>query len=162
MVECAKLWTLSRTDSTRLLFATALLLVTLLRRGRSDSLLVMKNVGIQISLQRSWRFLTSSDRFVPVDRIMDMVIHEGFHGYGLVIFYLAILIRTTNENQDTEDTIAVVFPQILPRKAVLVPIWRQTRLLLFGKQPRYRKRTFGKKLESLAIPEETTFCQELD
>lgn len=141
--SCIDLWNLEyetilqlpHSTIAQVFAATLLALVLLLRRERRDTLLVMENIGLQLTQQRPWRFISNSDRFIPVNQLLDIVIHEGFHGYGQVIFYLCVITRpktSENSSSNNSNNIALVFPQILPRRDALVPIWRQSRQLLFA------------------------------
>lgn len=62
-------------------------------------------------------------RFIPLDKIDDLVIHEGFVGFE-VRFYLAIILKD-------EDRLEVIFPTTRPRRKVLERVWRQSRVILF-------------------------------
>lgn len=130
------------------LLSVFFLMVVLARRRPCDTLLVMKNVGLQLKLKRAWVFQSNEERFIPVENIIDVVIHEGFHGYGQVIFHLCVLMKAneTENYGDETNPIALVFPQILPRKETIIPVWRESRKLLFGDVPRYWRRIPGKGL----------------
>ena len=55
-----------------------------------DTLIVMRGIGIQLQSKKMWRF-QSSDSFIPINNMIDLVIHEGFHDYGQVIFLFMCL-----------------------------------------------------------------------
>ena len=55
--------------------------------------------------------------------MIDLVIHEGFHDYGQVIFYLCVLTKANND----KNPITIVFPEFLPRKDILLTVWRLSR-----------------------------------
>lgn len=109
-----------------------------------DSITVMKGIGIQLNSKKLWRF-QSSNSFIPIDKMIDLVIHEGFHDYGQVIFYLCIL---TKANTD-KNSITVVFPEFLPRKDILLTVWTLSRELLFGSSQRYWRRVPGQGLKQV-------------
>jgi phosphatidylinositol glycan class H protein len=75
----------------------------------------MRSVGVQTTTH-------GTSHFIPLDAITDIVIHEGFVGFG-VKFYLAIL--------QHDGSIEVVFPESLPQRRDLERVWRQTRKALF-------------------------------
>jgi phosphatidylinositol glycan class H protein len=64
-----------------------------------------------------------SSRFIPTSAIQDVFIHEAFRGFE-VRFYLAIVVRG-------EEDVVVVFPSLLPRRAILEEVWRGTRTCLW-------------------------------
>lgn len=146
---CAEtLRSLPRNIMIQNLLSILFIMVILSRRRPCDTLLVMKNVGIQLKLERAWHFQSNQERFIPVKNIIDIVIHEGFHGYGQVIFHLCVLMKASETDRygDESNPIALVFPQILPRKETIIPVWRESRKLLFGDVPRYWRRVPGKGL----------------
>lgn len=129
-----------------ILVLAAALFVVYCRQDAHESILVIKDVGIQLNSRPRWKFLATSDSdsFIPLANIMDLVIHEGFHGYGQVIFYMCILLqRKENDGETDEDAIKVVFPGLLPRKDLLLRVWTQSRTVLFGDTRRYWRRVPG-------------------
>ena len=52
-----------------------------------------------------------------------MFIHEAFIGFE-VRFYLAIVVRG-------EEDVVVVFPTLLPRRAILETVWRGAKACLY-------------------------------
>ncbi|KAK6877665.1 Phosphatidylinositol N-acetylglucosaminyltransferase subunit gpi15 [Candida tropicalis] len=109
-----------------------------------DSITVMKGIGIQLNSKKLWKF-QSYDSFIPIENMIDLVIHEGFHEYGQVIFYLCVL---TKANGD-KNSITVVFPEFLPRKDILLTVWTLSRELLFGSTQRYWRRVPGQGLKQV-------------
>lgn len=86
----------------------------------------MRSVGLQTEGG-------GATRFIPLDRIVDMVIHEGFVGFE-VRHFLAVMLR--------DDTrLEVVFPRSLPRRKVLERVWRQAREVLFDEDDHRQKTT---------------------
>lgn len=136
-------------------FGTLLIaVVTFLYQERQDELLVMKNIGIQLNSKTNWKFFTKADKnmFIPHSNIIDLVIHEGFYGYGQVIFYMCILTKNGSNNgtftqNKTEEMIKVVFSELLPRKEILLTVWKQSREMLFGTNKRYFRRVPGQGLK---------------
>lgn len=111
-----------------------------------DSLIVMRGIGAQLISKRLWAF-QNSGKFLPLNSMIDLVIHEGFHDYGQVIFYLCFLTKSTTEMPTKkEDAIKVVFKEYLPRKEILMQVWTMSRPLLFGENRRYWRRVPGQGL----------------
>ena len=109
-----------------------------------DTLIVMRGIGIQLQSKKMWRF-QSSDSFIPINNMIDLVIHEGFHDYGQVIFYLCVLTKANND----KNPITIVFPEFLPPKDILLTVWRLSRELLFGSTKRYWRRVPGQGLKQV-------------
>lgn len=123
-----------------LVAAVALLLL----QPQCDSLIVMEDMGVQLSSRRRWRFLRGdSTEFIPCSDIIDIVVHEAFHGYGQVIFYMCILTKAQGGGGgvgDGSSAVKVVFPNFLPRKDMLLQVWRQSRSMLYGSTRRSYRR----------------------
>lgn len=117
------------------------------KRQPEDSMLVIRDVGIQLDSVLGWRFTNKSDKsmFIALKDIIDIVINEGFHGYGQVIFYMCIL-RKSQKDDTEEKPLQIVFPQLLPRKDILLQVWKQSRQVLFGSSRRYWRRVPGQGL----------------
>ncbi|KAK4569340.1 hypothetical protein LTR86_003102 [Recurvomyces mirabilis] len=90
---------------------------------RTESLLVIRGLGVQTSTSSTSYLWTSSARFIPTTAIQDIFIHEAFKGFE-VRFYLAIVV-------EGEEEVVVVFPNLLPRREVLEEVWRGTRACLY-------------------------------
>ncbi|KAK3673344.1 hypothetical protein LTR78_006890 [Recurvomyces mirabilis] len=90
---------------------------------RTESLLVIRGLGVQTSTSSPSYLWTSSARFIPTTAIQDILIHEAFKGFE-VRFYLAIVV-------EGEEEVVVVFPNLLPRRDVLEEVWRGTRACLY-------------------------------
>jgi len=58
--------------------------------------------------------------------IQDIFIHEAFKGFE-VKFYLAIVVKG-------EEDVVVVFPVLLPRRAILEEVWRGARNCLWERE----------------------------
>lgn len=140
----------------RLLFLALTSFFTFCRNEQEDSMLVVKDVGIQLKSVPTWKFSRKeTQHFFPLRSIIDLVIHEGFHGYGQVIFYMCVLSkpkRNSEENSlhsstsSSQELIKVVFPQFLPRKDILIRVWKESRTVLFGSTRRYFRRVPGEGL----------------
>lgn len=115
------------------------------RKGyTTESLLVIRGLGVQTSTSSSSYLWTSSTRFIPTTSVQDIFIHEAFKGFE-VKFYLCIVV-------EREADLVVVFPvstrltwcglwlcgmfaditmkSILPRRDVLEEVWRGARACL--------------------------------
>lgn len=113
----------------------------------SDTLLVMEDMGIQISSMSKWKFLNIGrhGKFIPTSEIIDLVIHEGFHGYGQVIYYMCVLTR----DKERGNAVKVIFPNFLPRKEILLQVWKQSRQMLYGNTRRHYRHVPGQGLREV-------------
>lgn len=140
----------TKTDMVQIIALLAALLISYSRRSREDTMIVMKNIGIQLQYQSNWKFLfnksANKNTFIPVNNIIDLVIHEGFYGYGQVIYYMCVLTKT-NPNVSDNDMIKVVFSELLPRKHLLITVWKQSREILFNNKRMYWRRVPGQGLK---------------
>ncbi|KAL5612091.1 uncharacterized protein BROUX77_002247 [Berkeleyomyces rouxiae] len=98
--------------------------VSLLRVHTAESLLVLRGLGIQTSsvATGSLLYAPASTRFIPTEKIQDVLVNEGFLGFE-VRFYLLIVV-------DGEDDVVVVFPKLLPGKDVVTTVWRGVKACL--------------------------------
>ncbi|KAF2278999.1 uncharacterized protein EI97DRAFT_354873, partial [Westerdykella ornata] len=98
-------------------------LYLVLRRGYTEeALLILPSLGLQTltSSPTYFPFLSApTTRFIPTPSIQDIFIHEAFRGFE-VRFYLAVVVKG-------EPEVVVVFPKLLPRRAVLERVWRGVR-----------------------------------
>ncbi|KAK5019269.1 hypothetical protein LTR16_000458 [Cryomyces antarcticus] len=102
----------------------ALVLWTVLRKGYTkESLLVLRGLGIQTSTSSPTYLSTSTTRFIPTNMIQDIFIHEAFKGFE-VRFYLAVVV-------EGEEEAVVVFPNVLPKRAILEEVWRGAKACLY-------------------------------
>ncbi|ODV79874.1 uncharacterized protein CANTADRAFT_218129 [Suhomyces tanzawaensis NRRL Y-17324] len=125
-------------------------ILVVMRQTPEDSVIVMKDIGVQLVSKKSWRFQNNVEVFVPLKDIIDLVIHEAFHNYGQVIFYLCVLTKPSQtDSTKSENIIKVVFPEFLPRKDILLQVWKLSRGLLFGETKRYFRRVPGQGLKEI-------------
>jgi phosphatidylinositol glycan class H protein len=89
-----------------------------------ESLTVLCGLGVQTSTTSSIYLRTPTTRFIPTTSIQDIFIHEAFRGFE-VRFYLAVVV-------EGQEDVVVVFPRLLPRRAMLEEVWRGTRACLYG------------------------------
>ncbi|KAK4228345.1 phosphatidylinositol N-acetylglucosaminyltransferase subunit gpi15 [Podospora fimiseda] len=106
-------WVLLLSSSAVIYFAFFVQLYT------TESLLVLRGLGIQISTG-GWGRKT---RFIPTEKIRDILINEAFRGFE-VRYYLIVLV-------EGEEDVVVVFPRLLPRKKIVEAVWRGVRGCLF-------------------------------
>ncbi|KNG85673.1 phosphatidylinositol N-acetylglucosaminyltransferase [Aspergillus nomiae NRRL 13137] len=103
---------------------SAIIIYGVFRKGYTEeSLLVIRGLGIQTSTSSLTYLSKASTRFIPTTQIQDIVIHEAFKGFE-VRFYLAIIV-------DGEPEVVVVFPKLLPNRAILEEVWRGSRHCLY-------------------------------
>ncbi|GIC87237.1 PIG-H family GPI synthesis protein [Aspergillus udagawae] len=88
-----------------------------------ESLLVIRGLGIQTSTSSATYLSKAATRFIPTTQIQDIVIHEAFKGFE-VCFYLAVIV-------EGEPDVVVVFPKLIPRRAILEEVWRGSRRCLY-------------------------------
>jgi phosphatidylinositol glycan class H protein len=102
-----------------------------------ESLLVLRTLGIQTSTTSSTYLSTATTRFIPTSAVQDTFIHEAFKGFE-VRYYLGVAVKGEGE-------ITVVFPTLLPGRAIVEQVWRGARGCLWqgerkeGKQQGERK-----------------------
>ncbi|KAF2832384.1 hypothetical protein CC86DRAFT_313370 [Ophiobolus disseminans] len=107
--------------------ALVILFLVFRRNYIEESLTVLRGLGIQTSTTSSTYLQTPTTRFIPTTSIQDIFIHEAFRGFE-VRFYLVIVV-------EGEEDVVVVFPQLLPRRAMLEEVWRGARKCLWeGKE----------------------------
>lgn len=111
-----------------LALSLALLYLTTLRIHTTESLLVLRGLGIQTSSTggsylASWR---AGTRFIPTEKIRDVLINEAFRGFA-VRYYLVVVV-------DGEEDVVVVFPRLLPRRKIVERVWRGCRGCLWEPQ----------------------------
>lgn len=99
----------------------AALYLTTLRIHTTESLLVLRGLGVQTSSTggsylAGWR---AGTRFIPTEKIRDVLINEAFRGFA-VRYYLVVVV-------DGEEDVVVVFPRLLPRRRVVEAVWRGVR-----------------------------------
>lgn len=138
-------------DAITTLVLSVVAVTLLCLQETSDSIIVMKQLGVQISSKSKWRFLNhrNNKEFIPLSEIIDIVIHEGFHGYGQVVFYMCVLTRAQGPGSAEGNGIKVVFPNFLPRKDILLQVWRHSRKVLYGDQRRHFRHVPGQGLREV-------------
>lgn len=114
--------------SLLLALGLALLYLATLRIHTTESLLVLRGLGIQTSSTggsylASWR---AGTRFIPTEKIRDVLINEAFRGFA-VRYYLVVVV-------DGEEDVVVVFPRLLPRRNIVERVWRGCRGCLWEPQ----------------------------
>ncbi|KAK4189958.1 GPI-GlcNAc transferase complex, PIG-H component-domain-containing protein [Podospora australis] len=127
----------------------AIYLALFLQLHTTESLLVLRGLGIQTSSGWSPPFGTSGSgetntrtnwwkwvgrggalwgwapktRFIPTEKIRDVLINEAFRGFE-VRYYLIVVV-------EGEEDVVVVFPKLLPRKKIVEAVWRGVRGCLY-------------------------------
>ena len=100
-----------------------------LRPHREESLLVLRGLGVQTS-ESGRTFLSGAwgagarTRFIPTDKIQDVLVNEAFTRGFEVRYYLVVVV------EDEEDVV-VVFPGLLPRRKIVETVWRGVRECLY-------------------------------
>ncbi|KAI9046777.1 hypothetical protein LZ554_009514 [Drepanopeziza brunnea f. sp. 'monogermtubi'] len=101
----------------------ALLYLLSLRLHTTESLLVLRGLGIQTSSSSATYLSSSATRFIPTVKIQDVLVNEAFRGFE-VRYYLVVVV-------EGEESVVVVFPRLLPRRDVVEKVWRGCRACLF-------------------------------
>ncbi|KAE9366015.1 hypothetical protein N431DRAFT_87965 [Stipitochalara longipes BDJ] len=102
--------------------ATILYLLSL-RLHTTESLLVLRGLGIQTSSSSDTFLSGSTTRFIPTEKIQDILVNEAFRGFE-VRYYLVVVV-------EGEESVVVVFPRLLPRRQIIETVWRGVRSCLF-------------------------------
>jgi phosphatidylinositol glycan class H protein len=102
-----------------------------LRLHTSESLLVLRGLGIQTSTSSTTYLSTAATRFIPTEKIQDIFINEAFRGFE-VRYYLVVVV-------EGEDEVVVVFPRLLPRRRIVESVWRGARECLYEPEKGERK-----------------------
>ncbi|KAK2018885.1 GPI-GlcNAc transferase complex [Colletotrichum eremochloae] len=92
---------------------------TLRREHTTESLLVLRGLGIQTSSTSGSYLSAAATRFIPTEKIQDVLVNEAFRGFE-VRYYLIVIV-------EGEEDLVVVFPRLLPRKKIVETVWRGVR-----------------------------------
>lgn len=107
-----------------LLPLSAGLLWLLSRRGYAcEGLLVLRGLGVQTSESAGSYLATTATRFIPTEKIRDIFVNEAFRGFE-VRYYLVVVV-------EGEEDVVVVFPGLLPKRAIVEEVWRGVRGCLY-------------------------------
>jgi phosphatidylinositol N-acetylglucosaminyltransferase subunit H len=107
-----------------LLPVSLVILYTLsLRLYTTESLLVLRGLGIQTSTSSETYLSSNTTRFIPTEKIQDILVNEAFRGFE-VRYYLVVVV-------EGEESVVVVFPRLLPRRRIVETVWRGCRGCLF-------------------------------
>ncbi|KAH6713555.1 GPI-GlcNAc transferase complex [Leptodontidium sp. MPI-SDFR-AT-0119] len=101
----------------------SLLYLLSLRLHTTESLLVLRGLGIQTSSSSNTYLSSSTTRFIPTEKIQDILVNEAFRGFA-VRYYLVVVV-------EGEEEVVVVFPRLLPRRDIVERVWRGCRACLF-------------------------------
>ncbi|KAH8677299.1 GPI-GlcNAc transferase complex, PIG-H component-domain-containing protein [Xylariales sp. PMI_506] len=96
---------------------------SVVRLHARESLLVLRGLGVQTSSTPATVLGGAVTRFIPTEKIQDVLVAEAFRGFG-VRYYLTVVV-------EDEDELVVVFPKLLPRRDVVERVWRGARRCLF-------------------------------
>ncbi|KAM0325395.1 hypothetical protein ACHAQA_007381 [Verticillium albo-atrum] len=99
--------------------ATLLLWASLRRVHKTESLLVLRGLGIQTSSSAGSYLSRTATRFIPTEKIRDVLVNEAFRGFE-VRHYLVVVV-------DGEGELVVIFPGLLPRRRIVETVWRGVR-----------------------------------
>jgi phosphatidylinositol N-acetylglucosaminyltransferase subunit H len=94
-----------------------------LRSGKSESLLVMRGLGVQTTETPGSYLRATATRFIPTEKIRDVFVNEAFRGFE-VRYYLVVVV-------EGEEEVVVVFPGLLPGRKIVETVWRGVRECLY-------------------------------
>ena len=103
------------------------LYVCVVRVHAEERLLVLRGLGIQTSTGAATVLGRPTTRFIPTEKIRDVLVAEAFRGFA-VRHYLVVVV-------DGEEDVVVVFPRLLPRPRILEKVWRGVRRCLYEYDP---------------------------
>jgi phosphatidylinositol glycan class H protein len=103
--------------------SASLLYLLSLRLHTTESLLVLRGLGIQTSSSSSTFLSGSTTRFIPTEKIQDILVNEAFRGFEVRYYLVAVV--------EGEESVVVVFPRLLPRRQIVETVWRGVRGCLF-------------------------------
>eukprot|EP00898_Chlorokybus_atmophyticus_P000097 jgi/Chlat1/1088/Chrsp110S01545 len=116
---------LVRTQSVVLSIAALLVLIARkLLQVRSESLLVLRGVGVQLCT--TYYSGLSSFTFLDIERVRALVINEAI-GAVTCHFYMAIIVEGS-------DSMTLVFPKLLPRIAILRKVYQEAHPAMFPQE----------------------------
>ncbi|KAI1471322.1 GPI-GlcNAc transferase complex, PIG-H component-domain-containing protein [Daldinia caldariorum] len=95
------------------------------RIGAEERLLVLRGLGVQTSSTGGTVFSPLQTRFIPTEKIRDVLINEAFRAFE-VRHYLVVAV-------EAEEHLVVVFPRLLPRPRVVEKVWKGARGCLYGR-----------------------------
>lgn len=84
---------------------------------------MLRGLGIQTSTSSATYLSSATTRFIPTEKIQDILVNEAFRGFE-VRYYLVVVV-------EGEERVVVVFPRLLPRREVVETVWRGARGVLF-------------------------------
>ncbi|KAI6248134.1 Phosphatidylinositol N-acetylglucosaminyltransferase subunit gpi15 [Erysiphe necator] len=90
---------------------------------KTESLLVLRSLGVQTSSSSTIFGIGNTTRFIPTEKIQDILINEAFCGFE-VRYYLIVVV-------EGEKELVVVFPGLSPRLDIVEKVWRGTRACLW-------------------------------
>jgi phosphatidylinositol glycan class H protein len=108
--------------------AAILCYILSLRVYSSESLLVLRGLGVQTSESPKTYLTSAPTRFIPTEKIQDIFVNEAFRGFE-VRYYLIVVV-------EGEEDVVVVFPGLLPKRSIVEMVWRGARECLYEKGDR--------------------------
>ncbi|KYQ96829.1 hypothetical protein DLAC_11575 [Tieghemostelium lacteum] len=105
-----------------LVFLIIVRLVSKLYIAKEESLIVMRELGVQ--LKRKYYFRPEIIEFIDKTKIEQIIINEGITHHS-VIFYMCFLVEGKNK-------MVLAFEDLVPRRDVLLQIYRGTLALMYG------------------------------
>ena len=90
-----------------------------LRLSTTESLLVLRGLGLQTTTSSPSYLSTPTTRFIPMEKIQDVFVNEAFRGFE--VRYLLVVVV------EGEEELVVVFPRLLPGRKIVEVVWRGVR-----------------------------------
>lgn len=84
---------------------------------------MLRGLGIQTSTSSETYLSSATTRFIPTEKIQDILVNEAFRGFE-VRYYLVVVV-------EGEEEVVVVFPRLLPRRQIVETVWRGVRRCLY-------------------------------
>ncbi|RKF64043.1 Phosphatidylinositol N-acetylglucosaminyltransferase subunit gpi15 [Erysiphe neolycopersici] len=108
-----------------ILLPSSLFILYILSRRfhKTESLLVLRSLGVQTSSSSMIFGIGNTTRFIPTEKIQDILINEAFRGFE-VRYYLIVVV-------EGEKELVVVFPGLSPRLDIVEKVWRGSRACLW-------------------------------
>ncbi|KAI1813353.1 GPI-GlcNAc transferase complex, PIG-H component-domain-containing protein [Poronia punctata] len=105
-------------------YVAVVLYMLSLRLHTEESLLVLRGLGIQTSSSKGNMLSgAATTRFIPTEKIQDVLINEAFHGFGVRCCLVVVV--------DGERDVVVVFQKLLPRAEIVERVWKGVRECLY-------------------------------
>lgn len=83
----------------------------------------MRGLGVQTSESAKSYFAGTATRFIPTEKIQDILVNEAFRGFEVRYFLIVVV--------EGEEDLVVVFPGLMPKRRIVEAVWRGARECLY-------------------------------